>query len=559
MDISRRTALALLGSTALASCGAPMVFDQPYAPTAAIDIHNHIFNGRDVPIIGFLEQTVMREPHQPVDPSFLTTAFLRLLKTIMLIGTPTPERELENLRRRGFIAQDPEELTRQDEIAVAQGLVDFQVAEARKSARTISSLAATDGGNDVLGRLAREVGRSTSARSIASIAAVQTPEDYARSLAASIYREEPQARIATAEVKSVTRSYQYHSPMVQMIRWAGLLTRSRLDILDELVRLYGGEGGIKVFSPSLVDFTYWLRTNENVSDLLSQIEVMGALSKNYDKALVLPFVPFCPLRAELEGGDPLRNVKHAILSRGFCGVKLYPPMGFKPRGNDLTHYPWAKGSPTVPAGAIDAQLNNLYDWCARNDVPIKAHANNSIDAGPNTGLFASPEGWRAVLEEYPNLRLNLAHFGGFSESGPVKESLATGKDWEETLADMVEDFPNLYFDLSYWMEVVSPRFDGPDRVVNRVRNLMERSPKMLDRMMYGSDWSMIGKEPMHPVYLAKVQVALREYLGLTEAEKTAVMGGNAARYLGLTRNGAQRARVNDYFSGHPVYEEVFNG
>jgi len=32
--------------------------------------------------------------------------------------------------------------------------------------------------------------------------------------------------------------------------------------------------------------------------------------------------------------DPVESVKKAIESQGFVGVKLYPPMGYKPIGND---------------------------------------------------------------------------------------------------------------------------------------------------------------------------------------------------------------------------------
>ena len=40
------------------------------------------------------------------------------------------------------------------------------------------------------------------------------------------------------------------------------------------------------------------------------------------------------------------------------------------------------------------------------------------------------------------------------------------------------------------------------------------------------------------------------------AEK--VMGGNAARYLGLDRSGKQRARLDTAYADHPIYQDIFN-
>ena len=201
-------------------------------------------------------------------------------------------------------------------------------------------------------------------------------------------------------------------------------------------------------------------------------------------------------REDLPARDPLRHVKQAILNRGFLGVKLYPPMGFRPFDNNIDHFSWAPRSPRGGGAALDRELADLYSWCVANDVPIKAHANNSNAAAPGAGVFADPAGWRAVLDQprFRNLRLNLAHFGGFDESAPAEALTSTG-DWEESLAEMVGLYSGLYFDIGYWTEAADTDAPQRTRVLARVRELLERDPKMLERMMYGSDWSMIGREP----------------------------------------------------------------
>ena len=379
-------------------------------------------------------------------------------------------------------------------------------------------------------------------------------------IAAEVFRR----GVPGALVSGDTGEYLHQSAFIQTIRWAGMLTRPRYDILGALDRLYGGEDQIRIFSPSLVDFGAWFLTDEPVTPLDEQIELLAAIGRKFSGALILPFVAFCPLRAALEredlpARDPLRHVKQAVLNRGFLGVKLYPPMGFRPFGNNIDHLSWAPRSPLGGGAALDHELVDLYSWCVANDVPIKAHANNSNAAAPGTGVFADPAGWRAVLDqpEFHDLRLNLAHFGGFDETAPATALTSTG-DWEESLAEMVGLYPGLYFDLGYWTEAADT--DAPQRpnVLARVRELLASSPKMPERMMYGSDWSMIGREPAHPAYLAGVQQALIE-LDLDEAQIVAVMGGNAAAFLGLDRDGAQKTRVAAFYKDHPIYQELLSG
>ncbi len=548
--VSRRNLLVGLGGSALASglsgCGRIKDFFQPKVSRTAIDIHNHFFNGRDVPIVGFLQQTTIRDVHAPVDPQMRTEAFLKLLKFVMLRGTPTAAEELAELERTP-VPTPPEQIEQQDQARVAEGLAQY----ARTAGQQTAGLRTTRSEEEeILDRIAAELG-VTGLRS-----GLQTQDSQAQALAAQIYAKDG----ANALTQGTQRQYVQRSPLIQTLRWAGLLTRRRMDILAELDRLYGGEGGIRIYSPSMVDFTAWFFTQESVTPVADQIEVVSRIAQTYTSALVLPFAPFCPLRAALEHDedrdiDTLRHVKHAVLERGFLGVKLYPPMGFRPTGNTGT-----LSVPKAPKGgaeALDTELDALFRWCIENEVAIKAHATNSIAAGPNTGRFADPAGWQALMrrEGFGDLRLNLAHFGGFDESNRTNTFTSQG-DWEETLAEMVEEFPNVYFDLGYWNEVTEADAATRERVLTLTGNLLARSPQMAKRMMYGSDWSMIGKEPGHPEYLAEVLKSL-DQLGLTDQQVEDVMGGNAARYLGLDQSGPPRDRLDQAYATHPIYQEIF--
>lgn len=553
--LTRRAALGTLATGlafgGLSGCVEIRKWLQPDLADGSIDIHTHFFNGRDVPAVGFLQQTFLREPHQPVDPDMLGEAFIKLLKTILLTNTPTAKAELAAIGTEGAnSASSPEALERQDQQNVADALVAFAEGAAPDSAGF--SVTRSDEAT-LLDRIAQDVEQVALRRSL------QTPAQQARVLSNEIY-----AKAGLSELRQGTkREYLHLTPLLQSIRWAGLLTRSRRDILAELNRLYGGENQIRVFSPSIVDFTWWFKADEpDVEPVADQIEVVSAISATHQNALILPFCPFDPLRAALEREDqpeldPLRNVKNAILNRGFAGVKLYPPMGFKPWGNAGIVTDWAKRSPKDGGAALDRELGGLYSWCIDNDVPIKAHANNSIAAGPNTGTFASPREWRRVLEqtEFRGLRLNLAHFGGFDETRP--RSLNGGpQDWEVLISELIDEFEGLYFDLGFWSVAIDQHEAYRQHMMTRMRMLLADVPQMKERMMYGSDWSMIGRVTGHQTYSADVIAALDE-LGFTDTELEDVMAGNAARYLGMQPGSTQRDRLTNFFSGHPIFEEVF--
>ena len=536
-------------SSSLGGCGWLREWFQPDLTDATIDVHSHFFNGRDVPAIGFLQQTFLRDPHGPVDPDMISTAFLKLLKTILLTNTPTAKQELADVTG-GTSVTPPDAIERRDQENVATALSEF----AAGAVPNISGLSVTPSEESrLLDRIAREV-ELESVRT-----GLQTPRQQARTLAAEIYAKGAPGALGTGTQKK----YRHLSPLLQSIRWAGLLTRARLDILGELQRLYGGKTQVRVFSPSIVDFAYWFKTSEpDVESVADQIEVVSAIAQRFQDALVLPFAPFCPLRAALEreahpGRDSLRHVKHAIENRGFAGIKIYPPMGFKPIGNTADVSKWAKRAPKGGGPALDRELERLYAWCVENDVPIKAHATNSMGAGPGTGEFAAPEGWRQVLSrpEFNKLRVNLAHFGRFKETAPTAKPPAL-HDWEDSIAGMFGDFPGLYCDLGFW--TVATDLDGADRkrLMTRMRALIARYPLVEERMMYGSDWSMTGRIPGHQTYSAQVVGALEE-LGFAGDRLQAVMGGNAARFLGLSDKGAQHTRLAAFYEGHPIFKELF--
>ncbi|MEA5160018.1 amidohydrolase family protein [Cereibacter johrii] len=537
MDTTRRTMLAT-GAASVWSllAGQVVALAQPLSDVV-IDVHAHIFNGRDVPVVGFLQQAVLRDAHEAPESGGLSTAALKLLKFILVSDTPSPAEELSELAGAPPVTQRLDAPLSEDERAVAAGIARYRAELGRPTA----GLATTAGEEQaLLDQIERELGFSA--------AGLALPDHSSEDLAARIYADPPSSGEALFR----------DSRLLQTIRWAGMMTRRRGDLLDRLVALYGGDGRTRVFVTALVDFELWFGTEERVSPLRDQIAVMSALARRRDNAVILNFAPYCPLRGALEiegGNDPLATMKWAVGEMGFAGVKLYPPLGFAPEGNseaDFTHLP---RSPSGGGRAIDAALDALYGWCAANDVPLMAHANNSIDAGVCTALFASPLRWRPVLQRHA-LRLNLAHFGGFSEEAAAFCADPEGIDWERHAVSLMSAAPGAYVDISYWAEAALPSAPRRAEVIGKLSALAQAKPLLKQRMLYGSDWSMLGREPRHERYLEAAEGALAE-AGFADAERSQVLGGNARSFLGLDGRTQQRDRLARFFGAGHAFEALF--
>lgn len=570
-------------------------------PPVPVDIHNHIFNARDIPIAGFAEQVFLRHPETPVagGPS-IARALIGLIVDIVLAAreTPTAAQELASLSSRSRLPERPGgDLVAQDRRAVERGLRILEdkvntAGERREASRLADGpLPAANGDEVLFSTLAAETGVETNPVGLFGNLRRNSDErgGTARQIAAAVYRDDAEE----TTFKTLAQRDAPDQSLAQNLRWAGLLTRSRVDILGELIRLYAHQpataplndpdrsNGIKVFSPSLVDFTYWLDAaddrdrDRSGQEILDQITLLSKIAYLERGALLLPFAPFCPLRAAVYRkagrGDWLERIKAAVASHGFAGVKLYPPMGFLPLENadlDPAKLPRALRRHQISGQDIDDELRALYAWCAQEDVPIKAHGNNSLGADACTGQNAAAENWRPVLETpgWANLRLNIAHFGGFDETRfePQKGCPIPDQSYEAQAVDLIATYDNLYVDLGYWTDVTGTNrtnpVQGQPTPANRtVRQFMTdelaRNDKLKSRLMYGSDWSMIGREEQHAEYFSDVDAALRALLP-DEAERLAILSTNALRYLGLDRRGKQFDRLAAFFDRAPQFNAV---
>jgi predicted TIM-barrel fold metal-dependent hydrolase len=376
------------------------------------------------------------------------------------------------------------------------------------------------------------------------------------------------------------------------IRWTLLYTRYRYELAEELDQLHGKVGQKSravLMTPAIVDFSKWLEDDDH-SSIGDQVQVMARLARRKHGPRVHGFVGFCPLRQALYNDhrrrpgdkDPLALVRAAIegdgrATGGFIGVKLYPPMGFRAIGNkglpdERFSEPGYLRSTETGLGSqigrkLDAALAQLYTWCSTNNVPIMAHTSHSF--GPNADYEdrADPAFWGDVLKQhvFPRLRINMAHFGHFNNAVAYNRPVNyIDKCWEWTVGKIITGSADgyAYADISSLGEIL--RVGASKKILECMKAFKDRFPGSDERLLYGTDWSMIGQEDRFPKLFSPkpfpdIMALFLRAVGYDDDQIDKIMFRNAARFLGLSKDerekfgeNSTRGRLERFYAAHDL-------
>lgn len=198
--------------------------------------------------------------------------------------------------------------------------------------------------------------------------------------------------------------------------------------------------------------------NANYDQQIIDLEYLAGKYKT-----IRPFFSVDPRREYKGKINTIDNLEQKLLRADakFSGVKLYAPAGFSPTDPVLMGTPGQKG---------------VYELCQENSIPITVHNSNAGFAclstvlnvrghvylkgavvelnGPITfenkffstkaseaiheraSILNHPKIWALVLQKYPNLTINFAHFGG---SGQIMEYVNYGINETKIDIDIFED------------------------------------------------------------------------------------------------------------------------
>ncbi len=201
-----------------------------------------------------------------------------------------------------------------------------------------------------------------------------------------------------------------------------------------------------------------------------------------DVARARPWMtPFVAADPHVLGGESGAAHLREMASHGARGIKIHPAVQrFRPD---------------------DPGMAAIYRECRDLGLAVLSHSGSSRGAF----VWAEPAAFAPVLREHPGLTVVLAHLGG-------------GR-WQQT-AELAAAYPQVAFDLCEVIEWTGAP-DAPT-VQQLAALIREVGP---DRVVMGSDW---------PWYdLAHTVERVRDLPGLSDDERDGILGGNAARILGL--------------------------
>jgi predicted TIM-barrel fold metal-dependent hydrolase len=237
-----------------------------------------------------------------------------------------------------------------------------------------------------------------------------------------------------------------------------------------------------------------------------QILQLKALKSNPKyKDRIYPFLAVDPRRPGI-----LKYMKENVgKGKPFIGVKLYTPNGYSPTD------PLLYGS----SGNDDC----VYDFCVKNKIPVTVHNSYGgfatfVDSVEVNGDVYTPSGikhlnkefynfrtklikdsgnaikeralvlnhpslWEKVLQKYPTLYLDLAHFGGGERLGMALDNTDDKEsgNWSKKIIDLIQQYKNAYTDVSCFSEF-------------SVLEKLKRSviyPKIKNKILYGSDFYLL--------------------------------------------------------------------
>lgn len=233
-------------------------------------------------------------------------------------------------------------------------------------------------------------------------------------------------------------------------------------IVEQVVDVFNGIKKYQKDSPDKIFEIYpFLGLNTNNYDI-------GRIEKMLDKY----FSSYRGFREDFKAniGKFDGDIEH-IGSNFFAGIKVYPPLGFDP---------W-------PSNQEEREkVKYLYNYCCQKGIPITAHGSEGgfvVVPKKQAKRYTSISRWRNVLEAYPNLKINLAHF-------PVGEKslwLFPRTKRLNTILRLVKKYKNVYVDFSN-RAVNDKYYASLKRLIQS--ESAEHEIDLKKRILFGSDFTI---------------------------------------------------------------------
>lgn len=260
---------------------------------------------------------------------------------------------------------------------------------------------------------------------------------------------------------------------------------SKNSMLDIAKYLISNTPRNTIFCSLMMDFSKGIR-GKTKKNIFEQLDEYKKIRDKYKK-IFLPFLAIDPNNA-----DYLKLFQKAFsLDYNFFGIKVYPAMGFLPSHPNLMKIFEICSKYDIPItahtgfGGVHTNRTSLnikyFDVDQHGKLFLKREKKNFFFKKQYEKFFNKPQNWEPVLKAFPDLRLNLSHFGGVQEW----EDKNSNK-WTFRIIDLMERYPNVYSDLSFIIY--------EDKIHKDFINLFNNNKTVAERTLFGTDFYMIVSE-----------------------------------------------------------------
>ena len=179
----------------------------------------------------------------------------------------------------------------------------------------------------------------------------------------------------------------------------------------------------------------------------------------------------------------------------FWGVKIYPGLGYKPSHKILMEIFRVCEARQIPVtthcgdGTVHTTRKLMlqrYMTYRNNRLKRTADLKFMLFKKQYGNYFNAPENWEPVLRTYPNLKLNLAHFG-FDDHWE-KYMKGESDTWVHRILDLMQRYKNVYTDLAFVMRLSS---NNNYPFMDTLRHLYETNSNVHNKLLYGTDFYMV--------------------------------------------------------------------
>lgn len=231
---------------------------------------------------------------------------------------------------------------------------------------------------------------------------------------------------------------------------------------------------VQLLKDNGVDYAVVLAELSPITTGICDNEDVAAFCREYDC-----LIPFCTVNPFMIS-RPAEELERLVREEGFKGLKLYPTYNyFYP--NDQMMYP-------------------VYSKAEELGIPVMFHTGTSIFRGSRV-KFGDPVLFDDIAVDFPNLTIIMVHSGR--------------SFWYESAFGLSRLHPNLY------MEIAGL---PPQNLLNYFPNFASNA----DKILFGTDWPGVPGS-------IKGNIDLIRNLPIPEEAKTKILGGNAAKILGLDK------------------------